>query len=205
MGKIQDDTKQQPVTQLAFIGVYNGVVHEQHIHYENAGTQQKNPVEPFIPCQLQFFDSVLFGNDKGQLKLIHFLNEAIAKIDVKSGRGWFSLYAGYRYYKNERAVKGGYTDFFTDTEHLLPGTLTKIDKDKNGEARYHSYTVLMGREANSWYMDKGKLPPINELSMWKDRFIGDVSRFEKGLLAILEIYKKFRELETEIKAENTNE
>ncbi len=32
MGKMQDDSKQQPVAQLAFIGIYNGVVHEQHIH-----------------------------------------------------------------------------------------------------------------------------------------------------------------------------
>ena len=89
-------------------------------------------------------------------------------------------------------MTSGYTDFFADIEALAPDLLTTIDKEKEGEARYHSYTVLMGREAKLWYMDKGKLPPLNEITVWKERFQGDKNRYAKNAQVIIDVYKRLK-------------
>lgn len=148
--------------------------------------------EVFVPRQLQFFDMVTFGSEEKQPKLIAMLREVATQIDTTSGRGWFVIYAGYRYFKQQLAVMGNYTDFFADIEALTPDLLTKIDNDEEGEARYHNYTVLMGREAALWYMDKGKLPPLNEITVWKDRFKGDKNRYSTHIPIIIDIYKRLR-------------
>ena len=87
---------------------------------------------------------------------------------------------------------GGYADFFADMEALVPDLLTTIDKEKEGEARYHSYTVLMGREARLWYMDKDKLPPLNEITVWKERFQGDKNRYATNAQVIIDVYKRLK-------------
>ena len=148
--------------------------------------------EVFVPCQLQFFDQVKFGSEEKQPRLIAVLREVAATITTQSGRGWFCIYAGYRYFKNEKAVKGGYADFFADIEALMPDLLTKIDVDEEGDARYHNYTQLMGREANAWFMDDGMLPPVNEITFWKNRFSGDKKRYSKNAQIIIDVYKKFK-------------
>ena len=148
--------------------------------------------EVFVPRQLQFFDMVTFGSEEKQPKLIAMLREVATQIDTTSGRGWFVIYAGYRYFKQQLAVMGDYTDFFADIEALMPDLLTKIDKDEEGETRYHSYTVLMGREAALWYMDKGKLPPLNEITVWKDRFKGDKNRYSTHTPIIIDVYKRLK-------------
>ena len=148
--------------------------------------------EVFVPRQLQFFDMVTFGSEEKQPKLIAMLKEVAQQIDTTSGRGWFAVYAGYRYFKQQLAVTGGYTDFFADIEALAPDLLTMIDKEKEGEARFHSYTVLMGREAKLWYMDKGKLPPLNEITVWKERFQGDKNRYAKNAQVIIDVYKRLK-------------
>ena len=148
--------------------------------------------EVFVPRQLQFFDMVTFGSEEKQPKLIAMLREVATQIDTTSGRGWFCIYAGYRYFKQQLAVMGDYTDFFADIEALMPDLLTKIDKDEEGEARYHNYTVLMGREAALWYMDKGKLPPLNEITVWKDRFKGDKNRYSTHTPIIIDVYKRLK-------------
>ena len=148
--------------------------------------------EVFVPRQLRFFDMVAFGSEEKQPKLIAMLREVASQFDSTSGRGWFCIYAGYRYYKQQLAVMGGYTDFFTDIEALTPDLLTMIDKEKEGEARYHNYTVLMGREAALWYMDKSKLPPLNEITIWKDRFKGDKNRYSTHAQIIIDVYKRLK-------------
>ena len=148
--------------------------------------------EVFVPRQLRFFDMVAFGSEEKQPKLIAMLREVATQIDTTSGRGWFVIYAGYRYFKQQLAVTGGYTDFFADIEALTPDLLTMIDKEKEGEARYHNYTVLMGREAALWYMDKNKLPPLNEITVWKDRFKGDMNRYSTHTPIIIDVYKRLK-------------
>ena len=156
------------------------------------GDVQSASKEVFVPCQLRFFDMVAFGSEEKQPKLIALLRDVATQIDTTSGRGWFCIYAGYRYYKQQLAVMGGYTDFFADIEAMVPDMLGGIDKDKEGEARYHNYTVLMGREATAWYMDKGKLPPLNEMTVWKDRFGGDKNRFSVNAQVIIDVYKRLK-------------
>jgi hypothetical protein len=154
--------------------------------------QKADAKEVFVPRQLQFFDMVAFGSEEKQPKLIAMLREVAKQIDTTSGRGWFCIYAGYRYYKQQLAVMGGYADFFADMEALVPDLLTKIDAMKEGEARYHNYTQLMGREASAWYMDSKKLPPLNEITVWKNRFSGDKNRYAANVKIIIDVYKRLK-------------
>ena len=157
---------------------------------EEQKAQEADATEVFVPRQLQFFDMVAFGSEEKQPKLIAMLREVAQQIDTTSGRGWFCIYAGYRYYKQQLAVMGGYADFFADMEALAPDLLTKIDTMKEGEARYHNYTQLLGREASAWYMDGKKLPPLNEITVWKNRFNGDKNRFAANAKIIIDVYKR---------------
>lgn len=159
---------------------------------EDAEIMEEVVDEVFVPKQLQFFDMVQFGSEEKQPKLIAMLREVTQQIDTTSGRGWFCIYAGYRYYKQQLAVSGGYADFFVDIEALVPDLLTKIDAAKVGEPRYHNYTMLMGREASAWYMDNKKLPPLNEITIWKDRFDGDKNRYATSTKIIIDVYKRLK-------------
>lgn len=147
-----------------------------------------------VPAQLCFFDMVEFGAEDVQPQLAKMLREMALQFDTTSGRGWFGIYAGYRYYKKQTAVMGCYTDFFADIEALVPDLLQGIDTTKQGEARYHKYTTLLGREAAAWYMNGQALPPLNELSVWKNRFTGDKNRYEQSTLIIKEVYKRLNML-----------
>ena len=159
---------------------------------EELKAQKADAEEAFVPRQLRFFDMVTFGSEEKQPKLIAMVREVATQIDTTSGRGWFVIYAGYRYFKQQLAVMGGYTDFFADIEALMPDLLTMIDKEKEGEARYHNYTQVMGREAQLWYMNKGKLPPLNEITVWKERFLGDKNRYATNTPIIIDVYKRLK-------------
>lgn len=150
--------------------------------------------EAFEPCELLFFDQSLFGSEEKQPLLVALLKDVTAKFDVTSGREWLAVYAGYRYFKGMLGVKGDYTDFFTDIEHLLPNVLTKLDMKKERTERYQKYTTLLGREADLWYMDEGKLPPIHNITALKVHFKGDWSRYEKMVPVIIEFYKGLRDI-----------
>ena len=196
MSKDDQNTKPTVNNQFAWILNYQPTIENQHIHM---GCQKDDHVqdaeEVFVPRQLQFFDMVAFGSEEKQLKLIALLREVALQIDTTSGRGWFCIYAGYRYYKQQLAVMGGYADFFADMEALVPDMLTKIDTTKEGEARYHSYTQLLGREASAWYMDGKKLPPLNEITVWKNRFSGDKNRYAANAKIIIDVYKRLKTIQ----------
>ena len=159
---------------------------------EEQKAQEADAEEVFVPRQLQFFDMVAFGSEEKQPKLIAMLREVAQQIDTTSGRGWFCIYAGYRYFKQQLAVMGGYANFFADMEALVPDLLSKIDETKEGDARYHRYTQLLGREASAWYMGKGKLPPLNEITVWQNRFSGDKNRYAANAQIIIDVYKRLK-------------
>ena len=186
-----EENQQLATQQFAMIWNYNAHVEHQHNYY-NGKPMKADAEEVFVPRQLQFFDMVAFGSEEKQPKLIALLREVAQQIDTTNGRGWFCIYAGYRYYKQQLAVMGGYADFFADMEALVPDLLSKIDETKEGEARYHNYTQLLGREANAWYMDKGKLPPLNEITVWKNRFSGDKNRYAANAQIIIDVYKRLK-------------
>ena len=170
----------------------DGLWHSAEV--EEAEIMEEVVDEVFVSKQLQFFDMVQFGSEEKQPKLIAMLKEVVQQIDTTSGRGWFCIYAGYRYYKQQLAVSGGYVDFFADIEALVPDLLTKIDAAKVGEPRYHNYTQLLGREASAWYMDGKKLPPLNEITSWKDRFDGDKNRYATSAKIIIDVYKRLKKI-----------
>lgn len=159
---------------------------------EGEKAQEADAEEVFVPRQLRFFDMVTFGSEEKQPKLIAMLREVAQQIDTTSGRGWFAVYAGYRYFKQQLAVMGSYTDFFADIEALTPELLTGIDVTKEGEARYHNYTQLLGREASAWYMDSKRLPPLNEITVWKNSFNGDKNRYAANVQIIIDVYKRLK-------------
>ena len=159
---------------------------------EGEKAQEADAKEVFVPRQLHFFDMVVFGSEEKQPRLIAMLREVTQQIDTTNGRGWFCIYAGYRYFKQQLAVMGGYADFFADMEALVPDMLTKIDTMKEGEARYHNYTQLLGREASAWYMDSKRLPPLNEITVWKNSFNGDKNRYAANVQIIIDVYKRLK-------------
>ena len=186
-----EENQQLAIQQFAMIWNYNAHVENQHNYY-NGKPMSDDAEEVFVPRQLQFFDMVAFGSEEKQPKLIAMLRDVAPQIDTTSGRGWFCIYAGYRYYKQQLAVLGGYADFFADIEALIPDKLTIIDTTKEGEARYHNYTQLLGREASLWYMDKEKLPPLNEITVWKNRFTVDKNRYAANAKIIIDVYKRLK-------------
>ena len=196
MGDKEKEQQQAPINVwgIANIGctIENPTFQTLVVSPEGQKDQEADAEEVFVPRQLQFFDMVAFGSEEKQPKLIAMLREVAQQIDTTSGRGWFCFYAGYRYYKQQLAVMGGYADFFADMEALVPDLLTRIDASKEGEARYHNYAQLLGREASAWYMDKGKLPPLNEITVWKDRFSGDRNRYAANTQIIRDVYKRLK-------------
>ena len=186
-----EEYQQLAIHQFAMIWNYNAHVEHQHNYY-NGKPMKADAEEVFVPRKLRFFDMVVFGSKEKQPKLIAMLREVAQQINTTSGRGWFCIYAGYRYFKQQLAVMGGYTDFFTDMEALVPDMLTKIDTTKKGEARFHNYAQLLGREASAWYMDGKKLPPLNEITVWKERYRGDKNRYATNAQMIIDVYKRLK-------------
>ena len=199
MDQDKDNKQENPQKPVVVYGVVNigcdqtGATFQTLVEApKGTKTEEAEVEEVFVPRQLQFFDMVVFGSEEKQPRLIAMLREVTQQIDTTNGRGWFCIYAGYRYFKQQLAVMGGYADFFADMEALVPDMLTKIDTMKEGEARYHNYTQLLGREASAWYMDGKKLPPLNEITVWKNRFSGDKNRYAANAKIIIDVYKRLK-------------
>ena len=197
MNKDEKDIRKQIVNQFAMIWNYNAHVEHQHNYY---GGKPEKKSEVFVPCDLQFFDMMLFGTEEGQRKLIGLVKDAAGMIDVNSGSSWFCLYAAYRYYKKQLGTKKEYVKFFTDIEALVPNVLKNIDAGQKGDKRYHNYTQTLSLEVSSWYMDDGCLPQLNELSTFGGRFKGTSEQFKNVMLTIKEIYRMFIRIDAELKA-----
>ena len=185
------------VNQFAMIWNYNAHVEHQHNYY---GGKPEAKKEPFVVCDLQFFDNLKFGSEEAQKKLVGLIKEAAGMIDVNSGSSWFCLYAAYRYYKNQLGTKKEYVKFFTDIEALMPGLLKNIDVSQKGDKRYHNYTQTLSTEVNSWYMDNGCLPKLNEITLFANKFSGTREQFKNVMLTVKEIYRKFVRLDAELNA-----
>ena len=163
--------------------------------------QDAEAEEIFEPCELMFFDSVMFGTEKGQKGLTELLRKAAGLIDVNQGSSWFCLYAGYRYYKKQLGTKREYVKFFSDIETLLPDVLKNIVATEKGDKRYHSYTQAISLEVGNWYIDDGKLPPLNDLAAYINRYGGAPEQFRSMVQTVKEIYKMFITLDANLKAD----
>ena len=150
------------------------------------------------PVSLSFFSIKMYITAEEQQKLRKFIQDSMSKFDCSSGRGWFCLYAAYRYLKGQLGTRGQYTNFFSDIEALLPNALTNINIEEKGDKRYKSYTTLLGREVKKWYIENGSLPPLNTLAYFDKRTKWSTDYYTTRILLIKDLEKKFRKLEEDI-------
>lgn len=149
--------------------------------------------------ELKFFDRTTYVTMEEQKRLKVLLNHAVGTIDTQEDSSWFCIYAAYRYVKGKLGTKGGYTDFFSDIEAFLPDVLTKINPDEKGDKRYSRYTQMLGRVANNWFVDDGKLPPLNNLLFNKVKCTKE--QFDSYSLIIKNLWRDFKKLEDIINQE----
>ena len=154
---------------------------------------RKDPPPPDA-VNLKFFDIGLFNTAERQDELRTIINDELSNINTSSGRDWFAFYAAYRYFRNYLSRKLEYVDFFSDIEALLPGCLEKINLNEQGDKRYKSYTTLLSREVDNWYVDYRKLPPINSLLYRSYHFKCSEKQFDKLNPIIKRVFNKLRNM-----------
>ena len=173
---------------------------EQYSQPSNVEQENNNKKEVLPePVTLKFFGQRLYVTSAEQQNLREILKESLHEIDVTNGRDWFAYFAAYRYVQKQNSAKIGYVDFFTDIELLLPGVLTMLNTDKKGDKRYKHYTSQIAKEANNWFVDKGKLPPINNLVYSSYHFGCHQHTFDKLEKIIKVLFKKISQLEKELR------
>ena len=153
--------------------------------------------------ELKFFDRTMYVTVEEQQQLRLLLKNAAGMIDTQEDSSWFCIYAAYRYVKGKLGTKGAYTDFFSDVEALLPDVLTKINPAESGDKRYSPYTQMLGRVVSKWFVDDGKLPPLNNLLFSNVRCTKE--QFDSYSLIIKNLWRDFKKLEDKIKQEKQAE
>ena len=153
--------------------------------------------------ELKFFDRTMYVTVEEQQQLRLLLKNAVGMIDTQEDSSWFCIYAAYRYVKGKLGTKGAYTDFFSDVEALLPDVLTKINPAESGDKRYSPYTQMLGRVVSKWFVDDGKLPPLNNLLFSNVRCTKE--QFDSYSLIIKNLWRDFKKLEDKIKQEKQAE
>ena len=153
--------------------------------------------------ELKFFDRTMYVTVEEQQQLRLLLKNAAGMIDTQEDSSWFCIYAAYRYVKGKLGTKGAYTDFFSDVEALLPDVLTKINPAESGDKRYSPYTQMLGRVVSKWFVDDGKLPPLNNLLFSNVRCTKE--QFDSYSLIIKNLSRDFKKLEDKIKQEKQAE
>lgn len=150
---------------VTFSGPMFDIHDNEHIHFHNDIRQPREDEDEgeWEAVNLKFFNMKKYGSDEKQQKLRKILTYATTKIDVNNGRDWFCVYAAYRYAEGNISSKLEYVEFFTDIEILLPGVLKRINPQESGYKRYKTYSELLRREADNWYIFDGSMPPVNEM------------------------------------------
>lgn len=160
-------------------------------YYGEKKAQVEEEEEPWKAVDLKFFDMKKYGSDEKQQKLRKLLKYAANKIDTNNGRDWFCVYAANRYVEESLGTKLEYVEFFSDIELLLPGVLKRIRENETGYKRYKSYSELLRREAEDWYVFDGSLPPINE--MVYSRSLGCTEgQFKRISIIIKDLYRQMK-------------
>lgn len=155
--------------------------------------QDPSDDEEWEAVELKFFNMKKYGSDEKQQRLRKVLRYASTKIDTSNGRDWFCVYAAERYVEDCTGCKLDYVEFFTDIETLLPGVLRKINTQEKGYKRYKSYSELLRREADDWFVINGSLPPINEM-VYRLAFGCDEKQFRRYSRIIKDLYKMMKDI-----------
>ncbi len=147
------------------------------------------------PAELIFFDPMIYSAAEKQQALKEAIGSQLCNIDITNGREWFAVYAAYRYAKGMNSSKKKYVDFFSDIENLFPGKLSELNQNEQGDKRYKHYTAQLSKEVDNWYVDKGQLPPINNLVFRSFTFHCSREMFNKLSVIIKGLYESFLSLE----------
>jgi len=165
-----------------------------YVHTEKMGsTVDQECDEEWEAVRLKFFDMKKYGSDEKQQQLRKVLRYASTKIDVNSGRDWFCVYAAARYAEGCLGSKLEYVEFFSDIELLLPGILKRMNQQESGNKRYKPYSELLRREADSWFVFDGGLPPINEM-VYKPCFGCTEDQFRRSSKIIKDLYRRLKDI-----------
>lgn len=166
---------------------------------ENKEVERSEELPLPDPVRLEFFNDSLYCTAEGQQQLRKELQTELTNIDTTSGREWFAYYATYRYVRKHLGTKCQYVDFFSDIEKILQGALANIKQDAKGDKRYKHYTAQLSKEVEHWYVDNGKLPPIESLNYNQYHFGCSEKSFNKLQPIIKSLYRKINLLESSLK------
>lgn len=195
------EEKKQVIGGITFTGpiTVNGPmfdIHDnQHVHIHQGGTSMQHHEEEgnIELVDLSFFSMKMFGTMESQGKLRQVLQDVLPKINVESGRDWVAVYIAYHFFINSLQRKGNYVCFFTDIEKLLPGVLTKVNTTfPKGDKRYRAYTEALSDECNCWFIDEGRLPPMNEWVSSKYNYQVKPERKKQIQSLVSEIYRNMK-------------
>ncbi len=178
---------------------FNGPMIDIHdngqVHVSVQGnTPHQATEEQYNYVDLKFFDEKCFGTLEKQDVLRRVIKHTLPRIDVDNGRDWVALYIAYHYYKEREFIMQGYADFFTDIEGLLPDMLTKINIEaESGDKRYKSYTQLLQRECQLWFIDNECLPPMTEWTSKRFNYGVDKDRRSRIQKIAIDIYQGLKQ------------
>ncbi len=166
-----------------------------HVHVSVQGnTPQQVADEQYNYVDLKFFDEKCFGTLEKQDALRRVIKHTLPRIDVDNGRDWVALYIAYHYYKEREYIMQGYADFFTDIEGLLPDLLTKINIEaESGDKRYKSYTQLLQRECQLWFILDECLPRMSEWTSKRFNYGVDKDRRSRIQKIAIDIYQGLKQ------------
>ena len=193
-------TKSQTLPGITFTGnitvkgdMFN--IHDnEHVHV-NINKQPEQIVEDNEYVDLVFFDNKHFGTMERQNKLRCVLKKVLPRMDADNGRDWIAVYIAYHYFMNREFIMKGYADFFADIEGLLPGILTKVNKDYDkGDKRYKTYTELLASETTKWFILSECLPPFNEWRSKKYNYAVDDNRKNRIQDIVRDIYTEMKNI-----------
>ena len=75
----------------------------------------------------------------------------------------------------------------------LPGILKRMNQQESGNKRYKPYSELLRREADSWFVFDGSLPPINEM-VYKPCFGCTEDQFRRSSKIIKDLYRRLKDI-----------
>ena len=154
----------------------------------------KGPSKP-IQSNARLLDLLFFKDcntiEKQQV-LMRVINFFVSKANPDNGGDFLPLYLSNSYRTNKLKLNKKYAAFFRDIDLLMPGLLTKVDKNKRTDReRYKKYCQLLPRECNKWYIISGTLPPLYEWTTKRFAYNVDEKKRTETQLLTVELLKEF--------------
>ncbi len=178
---------------------FNGPMFDIHgngqVHVSVQGNSPRQVADvQYDYVDFKFFDEKRFCTLEKQDSLRRVIKHILPRIDADNGRDWVALYIAYHYFIDREFIMLGYADFFTDIEGLLPDILTKINQEaESGDKRYKSYTQLLQRECQLWFIMDECLPPMREWTSKRFNYGVDKDRRSRIQKIAIDIYQGLKQ------------